>query len=54
LPGIFLEKAGKFILKDGNVWVYNTKNDYYTNSLAWFADGFYCGVIRNIREKGNQ
>jgi len=53
LAAVFRDKTREFIVKDGEIWVYNNKNDYYTNSLAWFADGLHCGAIRNIKRKDN-
>lgn len=54
LPGILLDKTREFIVKQAGAWVYNDQNDYYANSLAWFADGLRCGIIRHIKGKENR
>jgi endoglucanase len=42
-----LEKMRSYIIKDRDGWLYQGPDEYYVNSLAWFADGFISGTIEN-------
>jgi endoglucanase len=46
-----LEKSRSFLQKSGGFWVYQNANEYYVNSLAWFAEGLEGGVIKNLAQK---
>ena len=45
------KKSKAFIHRDGEVWFFRDRNDYYVNSLAWIADGVQGNVVRNLSEK---
>ncbi len=46
-----LQKNRSFLRKEAAGWVYNDTSAYYTNSLAWFADGFISGILRLIERR---
>lgn len=45
---IILQRTRSYISKHKNNWIYQDENEYYVNSLSWFADGFNLGIIRNL------
>ncbi len=48
-----LRKNRSFLNKDGDDWDYG-RDRYYTNSLAWLADGLASGVVRDLTEGDRQ
>ena len=42
-----LRKSRSFLNKGGDGWDYG-KDRYYTNSLAWLADGLASGLVKNL------
>ena len=46
-----VKKTRSFLRHKRGAWVYQDEDDYFTNSLAWFADGIKSGIIRNICAK---
>ena len=43
-----LEKNRSYIKKYNDNWIYLNESEYYSNSLAWLADGFRANVIKNL------
>ena len=50
----FRGKVNTFLKKDGETWFYKDKDDYYTNSLAWLAEGVRAGIIKYFQQERAQ
>jgi endoglucanase len=50
LPGesALTAKARSYLEAEGADWFYQSTDEYYVNSLAWFLDGFVSGTIRDL------
>lgn len=46
-----LGKTRDYLVKEGNNWVYDNNNAYFTNSLAWMAEGLEAEKIKNIEKE---
>ncbi len=51
LSSEMLQKTHSCLVKVNNAYIYDNISDYYTNSLAWIADGYACKLIRNITKE---
>ena len=51
LSSEILQKTHSCLVNVNNAYIYDNISDYYTNSLAWIADGYSCGLIRNITKE---
>lgn len=49
-PGV-LEKTRDYLVKEGDNWVYDNNDAYFTNSLAWMAEGLKAGELKNIEKE---
>ncbi len=50
LAKICLKRNQQFIRKSSLGWFYNSVDDYYSNSLAWWGDGLFLGIIKDLTE----
>ena len=51
ISSAILKKIRGFLREYDKSYVYLDTDDYYTNSLAWFSDGFACDIVQEIKIK---
>ena len=46
-----LSKTGSYLTRKSDRWFYGSEDEYYVNSLAWFAEGVYSGALKNFYKR---